>query len=151
MALKYSTGFKDAVLATGSVKSVFENGGAGFIKIYAGPVPAFADDALSGHTELVTYSDSITPANGLTLEAVPVDGAIAKLGTQIWQGTCGNTDTAAYFRYWQTGDTLGASTTLIRIQGTVGGAGADLYVASTTFTDTIVYTLDLFSLAIPDS
>jgi hypothetical protein len=147
MALQFSTGLKDAVLDTGSVKSTFDGG---FIKIYTGTPPATADAALAGNTELVKYSDS-GGAGGLNLDTAAVDGALPKAPAQTWQGTAGNTGTASFFRYWQTGDADGLSTTAVRMQGTVGGAGADLYVASTSFADTTVYTLDLFSIAIPDA
>ena len=153
MALVYSTGFKDAVLDTGSFKSTFEaGGGGGYIKIYDGAVPADADAALGGATELVVYSDNDAGEGaglGLDLEAAAVDGAISKLASQIWKGTCGATGTAAFFRFELLADDGLLSTTQVRIQGIVGGAGADLFVSSTAFTNTTVYTLDLFSISVP--
>ena len=150
MALNYSTGFKNAVLDTGSVKGTFDDG---FITIYSGTIPADADASIGAAVALVTYSDAgAAPAGGtgLDLEATAVAGAIAKAAAQVWSGTAGNTGTAAFFRYEQLADTGAASTTEIRIQGTVGGGGADLFVTSTTFTSAISYTLDMFSLSIPN-
>lgn len=150
MALSWSTGMKNALLDTGSLKSIFDDG---YIRIYSGTVPADADAALGGATELVTYSDngaSEGAGNGLDLAASAAGGAISKAAAQVWKGTAGATGTASFFRYEQTGDGGGASTTAIRIQGTVGGAGADLFVASTTFTSSVEYTLDIFSIAVPD-
>jgi hypothetical protein len=150
MALEFSTGFKDGLLDTDSLKALFDDG---YIKIYAGTMPASADAALGGATELVVYSDNGAAegaGNGLDLEAAAVDGAIYKATAQTWKGTAGATDTATFFRYEQLSDGGGLSTTELRIQGTVGGAGADLFVASTTFTNAVEYTLDLFSISIPN-
>lgn len=150
MALNYSTGFKNAVLDTGSVASTFNDG---FITIYSGAVPADADASIGAATALVTYSDNgAAPAGGtgLDLEASAVAGAISKAAAQVWKGTAGATGTASFFRYEQLSDTGAASTTEIRIQGTVGGGGADLFVTSTTFTSAVEYTLDMFSLSIPN-
>lgn len=150
MALQFSTGFKDDLLDTGSLKSIFDDG---YIKIYSGTPPASADAALSGNTELVVYSDNGAAegaGNGLDLEASASSGAISKASAQTWKGTAGASGTATFFRYEQLADTGALSTTEARIQGTVGGAGADLFVASTTFTNATEYTLDLFSISIPD-
>lgn len=149
MALQFSTGFKDAVLDTGSFKATFDDG---YIRIYDGTPPADADAALAGNTVLVTYSDNgaaIGAGNGLDLEAAAVAGAISKAAAQTWKGTAAATGTATFFRYIQSADTGASSTSEIRIQGTVGGAGADLFVSSTTFTSTVEYTLDLFSISVP--
>jgi len=45
MAFQYSTGFKNAVLDTGSLKSEFENM---VIKLYGDSIPATADAAETG-------------------------------------------------------------------------------------------------------
>ena len=149
MALEFSTGFKDAVLDTGSFKSTFDDG---YIRIYDGTPPADADAALAGNTVLVTYSDNdqgIGAGQGLDLEASAANGSISKAAAQTWKGTAAATSTATFFRYIQSADTGALSTTEIRIQGTVGGAGADLFVSSTTFTSAVEYTLDLFSITVP--
>lgn len=152
MALSFSTGFKNAILDTGSLKSTFDDG---YIKVYAASaIPADADAALVGTTLLVTYSDNdqgVGAGQGLDLEATAVDGAISKAAGQTWSGTAGATGTGLFWRYEQSTDTGGASTTEIRIQGTIGGAGADLLVQSTSFTNTTLYTLDFFSLSIPNA
>lgn len=150
MAFQYSTGFKNELLDTGSLKSIFDDG---FIAVYAGTVPANADAALGGATLLNIYSDNAqTPGvgTGLDLEATAVGGVISKASAQVWKGTASATNTATFFRFYQLGDTGALSTTEPRIQGTVGGGGADLFVTSTTYTSAVEYTLDAFSLSIPD-
>lgn len=151
MAFQYSTGFRDDLLDTGSLKSIFDDG---YIKVYAASaIPETADDALVGETLLVTYSDNdqgIGVGQGLDLEATASGGAIAKASGQTWSGTAVATGTGLFWRYEQSGDTGGASTTEKRIQGTIGGAGADIIVQSTTFTSSVLYTLDYFSISIPE-
>jgi hypothetical protein len=152
MALSYSTGFKNAVLATGSVKATFDDG---YIRVYAASaIPADADAALVGTTTLVTYSDNdqgIGAGQGLDLDTTAVNGAIAKAVGQTWSGTSVAAGTGLFWRYIRSTDTGGASTTEVRIQGTIGGAGADLLVQSTSFSNTTLYTLDFFSLSIPNA
>jgi hypothetical protein len=152
MALQFSTGFKDSLLdgvGGGAVKTMFDDG---TIRIYEGAVPADADAATSPATLIVEYSDAgqaLAGGTGLDLAAAAADGAISKDSGQTWQGDAGQTATASFFRYEQQADTQVSSATQIRIQGTVGGAGADLFVASTSFINTQTYTIDLFSISIP--
>lgn len=150
MAFQFSTGFKDNLLDTESLKSIFDDG---FITIYAGTIPASPDDGIGAAVAIVEYTDANQVAGvgtGLDLEAAAVGGAISKAAAQVWEGTAGATDTATFFRFYQLADAQsGASTTAPRIQGTVGGGGADLFVASTSFTSAVDYTLDMFSLSIP--
>jgi len=138
------------VLDTGSVKSVFDDG---YIKVYAAAaIPATADDALVGTTLLCTYSDNdqgIGAGQGLDLEASASNGAIPKASAQTWSGTAAATGQGLFWRYEQSGDTGAASTTEKRIQGTIGGSGADLIVQSTTYNASTLYTIDFFSLSIP--
>lgn len=148
MAFLYSTGFKKAICDTGSMKGTFDGG---FIKVYSAPTgaPATPDAALPGDAVLLcTFSDD-GGAGGLTLAVAAVGGSISKLSTQVWKGT-GAAGQAAFFRYVQTGDTGLLSTTNKRIQGTVGVAGADMNLASTTIVAAQEYTLDFFSLSFLD-
>jgi hypothetical protein len=131
MAISNSTGYKNAVAATGSILTV-RNGGR--LKIYSGPLPANADDALdSSNTLLVTISDNGT-GGGLQFDSTPVSGVLQKSPTQTWSGTAVASGTATFFRWEMSGDTGGASTTAIRVQGSVGLIGADLNLASTNIT-----------------
>lgn len=142
MSVKYSTAFKNAILDTESVKDVFDGG---FIKVYAGTVPADADAALGGATLLCTYSDN-SGAGGLTLAAAAVAGVITKLLSQVWSGAAAATGTGAFWRYEQAGDTGAASTSEKRIQGKVGLGGTSGTVPSLTFTSGVTYTINFFSL-----
>lgn len=141
MAFKYSTGFKNAVLDTGSVKATFSGM---VIRVYSGAVPATADAASAG-TLLVTFSDS-GGAGGLDLAAAASGGVLEKLGTQTWQGDAAADGTPTYFRAETSSDSQAESTTLKRIQGTVGVTGADLNMSSPSVTNGDTYHLDYFVL-----
>jgi len=106
MAFKFSTGFKNAVLVTGSVSGTLTDG---FINIYAGDVPADANASIGAATLLCTISDN-GGVDGLDFEAAAVDGVLSKLSSQTWKGENAATGTAAFFRYVMTGDTGGSST-----------------------------------------
>ena len=117
-----------------------------------GAVDRSLDAAIGAATLLVTYSDNdqgVGAGQGLDLDTAAADGAISKAPAQVWSGTAVASGTATFWRYVQSTDTGAATTTELRMQGTVGGAGADLFVQSTAFTSTTLYSLDYFSVTIP--
>lgn len=130
MPLIASTGYKNKVLDTGSVKSVMADG---LIHVYAstlGNIPASADDAINPavHTLLLTvYGDGVSA--GLNLGTAS-GGAIGKDPSETWAGTVLANGNAAFFRYVAVGDTGASSTTQARLQGRVGVSGAELNISS---------------------
>jgi len=135
----------------GSLKEVFMDG---VIRIYSGSAPATADAAVSG-TLLVEISVSSgtfvhgTAANGLEF-GDSASGIIAKASAETWSGVASATGTAGYFRLLGNPTDNGAlSTTLPRIQGSIGTSGADLNMTSTTITSGATYTIDTFQLTLP--
>lgn len=142
---KLSTGLRDHMLVTGSVKSGLDGG---VIRIYSGAVPADADASLGGATLLVTISNNDL-GTGITLDATASNGVAVKESTETWSGTVASTGTASFFRYSGLTDAGGLSTTERRLQGTVGTALADLLVSSTTFTATNLRQIDTFNIAMP--
>ena len=87
----------------------------GVIRVYSGAVPATADAALSGNTQLAELAFGATafaPAvNGVaTANAITQDAAIDASGT------------ATFFRVFQSGGTV------VVFQGTVALTGADLNI-----------------------
>lgn len=147
MAAKFSTGLRNAMLDTSALKTLLDDG---FIKIYAGSVPATADAALGGATLLSTLSDN-GGVDGLDFEAAAVDGVLSKASGQTWKGTNVATGTAAFYRYVTAADDGSASTTLPRIQGTIGSVSADLLMANTTLTVSEEFTLNNFYVQLPTS
>lgn len=149
MAFQFSTGLKNSVLGTGSLKAALDDG---YIKVYAGVVPAGPDEAVATATLLNTYSDAdqgVGAGQGLDFAAAPIAGALGKLSGQAWTGTAVASGTATFWRWVLAADDGTASTTAVRLQGTIGGAGADLFVQTTAFVDLTEYSIDYFSIAVP--
>ncbi len=132
-----STGFKDALLDGTDVTTMFDGGE---LRIYSGTQPASADATEGSGTLLITVDLPATNA----FAALASSGQIAKSGT--WSDPATASGTATWFRLYDSAVTTGASTTAVRMDGTVGlVTGYDLIsnvvsiVAPDTFTvDTIL-------------
>lgn len=135
MALKYSTGARNGIL-DGGLNALF-NGGA--VDFYTGSPPADADAAPTG-TLLATVS---VPADAFGAAA---NGAISKAGT--WTGSVAETGTAGWFRIRTASDAGGTSSTLARIDGTVG---VDLTLDNASLVETGSLTLGTVTLTFPAS
>jgi hypothetical protein len=129
MSIKISGALRDSLLVTGSLRSAI-NGF--YIRIYNGTPPTLPEDALSGNTLLCTITNNGT-ATGLTFESSVTDGMLLKTGSEVWSGTCVADGTATFYRLVSSSDTGASSSSAVRVQGTVGVAGADLNVTSTSF------------------
>jgi len=145
MALKASTGLRNKLLDTNPLKTIFN---LGFLEIYAGTIPADADQSIGGATLLVRISNNNT-TTGLTFASTASAGAITKNLGETWSKAAAGTGTATFWRFVAAGDTGALSTTEARIQGTIGLVGADLNVSSLSYTATTVYTIDSFALSLP--
>lgn len=143
--LKPSTGLRNGMLATGSFKSLMDGAK---LKIYAGTVPASADDALGGATLLCTISNNGT-ATGLTFDAAAVGGVLAKTPAEVWSGTNVAGGVATFYRLETAADDGSASTVFPRLQGTVGLAGADLNLSNTTLVSAAPQVIDYYTVALP--
>ena len=146
MTIKISTGLRDDMLDTGSLKTIFN---LGSIKIYSGAAPASANDAVSG-TLLCTITNN-GGGTGITFAASASSGAISKNGSETWKGTNAASGTAGYFRLVGASDDGTSSTTQPRIQGTIGTAGEDMNLSSVSLTSGAEQTIDYFSVALPAS
>lgn len=149
MALLASTGLRNKVLDTGSLKSALAGG---FIHVYASlvsDIPASADAAIdvAKHTKLLTvYGDGVSA--GLNLGTAG-SGAIGKAAGETWSGTVLATGTAAFFRFVGSADTAAASTTEPRLQGRVGVAGAELNISALALTSGNTQSINFISIALP--
>lgn len=144
MALKESTGLRNGMLVTGSLRSQLLNG---FLKIYSGTAPASADDAVTG-TLLCTISVSST-GTGITLDTTASAGTVSKAPAETWSGVNAATGTAGYFRHVGSADTGASSTTQPRLQGDVATAGAELNFTSVALTSGATQTVDYYNVALP--
>lgn len=134
----------------GSMRDIFKDG---VLRIFSGTAPATADAAITGTTlcQLTLSSGAFTPgefANGLEFSAATA-GVIGILDGETWSGTNLATGTATHFRFvGNAADTNGSSTTLPRIQGTVGTSGTDMTTANTTLTVSETTTCSSFNLTL---
>lgn len=148
MALLVSTGLKNALLGSSSLKAALADG---FIHIYScavGDIPASADDAITAsHTKLLTvYGDGT--ATGLNLGTAS-DGVIGKDAGEAWSGTILATGNAVFFRFVAAGDTAAASTTEERLQGRVGLAGAELNLSAVNLTAGNTQAINFLAISLP--
>lgn len=145
MTIKASTGLRNSVMVTGSLRAALANG---FIKIYDGTEPATADAALGGATLLCTISVA-AGGTGITLDSTAVDGVASKPTGTVWSGVNAATGTARFYRHVAPGDDGSLSTTQARVQGRISTAGADINLTSTALTSGATQTLDYYTLALP--
>ena len=136
----------------GSLKDVLKDG---VLRIYSGSQPADADTAASGTLllEISSSAGAFTAGafdNGLEFGDA-ASGAISKASSETWQDLGIAAGTAGWFRFvGNATDNGAASTTLPRIDGSVGTSGADLNMSSTTITVGATYTIDTFTLTLPE-
>ncbi|MDX9716279.1 MAG: hypothetical protein RBT67_02795 [Thauera sp.] len=145
MGIKSSTGLRNGVLSVGSVKSQLDGGE---IRIYSGTPPASADDAIGTATLLCTITNNST-GTGVTFDAAATNGVLVKTPAEVWSGVNVASGTASFYRLVTQADDGSLSTTLPRVQGDVGVAGAALNLSSTTLTSGATQTVDYYSLAQP--
>jgi hypothetical protein len=87
--------------------------------------------------------------NGLEFAAA-ANGSIAKEPAHVWKFTGVAAGTAGWFRFvGNAADAGGTSTTLPRLDGTVGTANADLNMSNVTIAIGTPVTIDTFSFTIP--
>ena len=155
MAVKYSTGVISKLFGrngvdTGSdgLRGIFLNG---VIKFYTGAQPGSADDPITG-----TFLGDVTvlglpftegsATNGLNFGA-PSLRTVAKSVTEIWQFKGAAAGTIGWFRFQANGvDNDALSTTLPRIDGSVGITSGDLRLTSVTSAVNTVITIDSFTI-----
>lgn len=145
MSIKSSTGLRNGVLATGSVKSQLDGGE---IRIYSGTPPAAADDAIGAAILLCTITNNSTGA-GLNFDTAAAGGVLVKAPAEVWSGVNVASGVASFYRFVTKADNSSLSTTLPRVQGSVGVAGAALNLSSNTLTSGATQTVDYYSLAMP--
>ena len=134
----------------GSLADIFHDG---ILRIYSGTQPTNADTAYAG-----TLLCSVTAASGAFVAGAydnglefgtAASGAISK-NAEVWSGVAAASGTAGWFRLMANAtDASGASTSLQRIDGSIGTSGADLNTSSTTITSGQTYTIDTFTITLP--
>lgn len=152
MALRLSTGLRDALLGTESFKDIMA---AGVIRVFSGVQPSSADDAEASTVllEITVSSGTFTAGsatNGLNF-GTPTSGIIAKSSSEVWSGAASTSGTAGWFRFYANDMTTGASTTAARFDGSVSTSGAQLNMSATAITAGATTTIDSFTVTMPAS
>lgn len=157
--LKLSTATRNALLNDIGLKDQLDGGK---LYLFAGPLPATADEALdlvNDHTECVVITDNGAGAP-LTFDT-PTSGVLNKAASQVWKGTVAldgaeagaGTATPTFYRFCAgTDNGRGAAnaSTGYRVQGTVGGpnSGADLQLGQATLSNGNEQAIGAFGLSI---
>lgn len=151
MSIKHNPQFANANLVTGSVKSLMDDG---FLYLFDGPIPATANEAINGGSQLVAkISVDDDGTTGLTFNATPSNGVIFKTAAEAWEGEAVATTTMTFFRFCgdPTDDGEGVGTSgQYRWQGTIGPDGTFDWIRpnpAVTIGDPIE--VDIFQYVIP--
>ena len=144
MTIKSSTGLRNHVLATGSIKSALDGL---VLKLYGGAVPVDADAAEAG-TLLATITVNNT-GTALSFAAAADAGVLAKNDAEVWSGIVTTGGTCTHYRLQAAADTNAVSNTDIRIQGSVAKIGADLNVSDNVLVAAAIQNIDYFVVALP--
>ena len=145
---KMSTGLCNALLDTGSLKSIF-SGTTAELRIYSGTVPTTADAAPATPTPIATVLEP--SAAYLNFASSASAGTIAK-GTNAWTDPAPAGGVATFYRLVLHADANDSSATAKRIQGTIGVGGSDMNVGSTTIAaSTPAFTVNTFTQSITPS
>ena len=144
MTFKTSTGLRNHMLASGSLRAALTNGK---IRILSGPAPASADAAETG--TLLCVIDKDGAGAGFTLDSVASDGVISKVPGDVLRGTNLATGVAGYYRHVGSADTGAASLTEPRIQGRIGTSGAEANFSSVNLVSGATQTADTYSVNLP--
>jgi len=150
MAVRYSTGTLNKLLGSQDIKTQFTNC---VIDIYSGAQPVTADSPAIG-TLLARVSLNAAAfaegaaTNGLNFDA-PVDAVISKAAAENWQYKGIAVGTAGWFRLRGNAvDNALSSTTLPRIDGSIGAGTGDMSLSNVNIVINSPGTIDAFSITL---
>ena len=142
--IKISTGLADAMMNDTGATAALNNAELE-LRIFSGPEPLTADAALANETLLVTIQ--VNGGGGMQF-AFANEGTIMKDIDQSWLGNVIATGTPTYYRLCPMNDDNTASTTAVRVQGSVGATG-DLKLGTTTLATGNPQSIDFYQLRLP--
>ena len=142
--IKISTGLADAMMGNVGATAAL-NAASLELRIFSGPEPLTADAALADETLLVTIQ--VNGGGGMQF-AFANEGTIMKDIDQSWLGNVIATGTPTYYRLCPMSDANTASTTAVRVQGSVGATG-DLKLGTTTLATGNPQSIDFYQLRLP--
>lgn len=153
MALKFSTGLRNALLESNSFQDIFANG---VMYLYSGTQPTDPDAAASGSLLLkVTLAGGSfahgTSTNGLNFGSASA-GVLPKSSSETWSGACTTAGTIGWFRFCANAadsEPTDADTVRKSFDGSVSSSGAQLLMSSTTVSIGDTRTVDSFNVTLP--
>lgn len=151
MALRLSTGLKNAMLGETGFKGALANG---VLRIYTGAQPASPDNAVAGTLLMeVTLNGGAfshgSPTNGLNWDD-PALGYIAKPAGDVWRGSGLAAGVAGWARFCANpADDGSSSDTLARLDMSVGVSTGDLRLSNVNIAVGAPSTVDAASLRLP--
>jgi hypothetical protein len=117
-----------------------------------GWVPAGTGTTITFGTP-VNMAGGVTALNGLLWGDV-LTGVLSKLAAQTWSGIAGATGTAGWCRFEAAVVDAGALDSLeavLRMDGAVATSGAELNLSSLSIVNTVLQTIDTFTVTLPTS
>lgn len=128
----------------------------GNLYLFAGTVPADADDALNvstTHTQVCKFTVNNDGTTGLTFDAASGPGMV-KAAAESWEATidfvgaesAASTLTPTFWRFCPAGDDGRGAASGPRLQGSAGGPFSDLPCAALTDNGTNTLTVDTFAV-----
>jgi len=155
MALRLSTGCVNALNVTDDLKTVMANG---VIYRYSGTQPVTADATETGTLlDIITVdAGAFTPGvitNGLNL-GNSVDGVLSKDSGEVWQSVglaaAGTGTAAGWFRWYANDRTMGASTSAVRIDGSIGTSSSyEMRMSNTSIVEGNTSSVSTFTVTQP--
>ena len=151
MSVQLSTGLRNGMLNATGMLTAFANG---VMYVYSGPQPLNADAAVQGTLLIkITLASGAftfgTATNGINFDA-PSSGVVAKAAAETWSGIGLANGIAGWFRLMgNPTDALGSSTSLPRMDGSVGTVGADLNLSSVNVVTSAPTTIDVWQFTLP--
>ena len=142
--IKISTGLADAMMNDTGATAALNNAELE-LRIFSGPEPLTADAALADETLLVTIQ--VNGGGGMQF-AFANEGTIMKDIDQSWLGNVIATGTPTYYRLCPMNDDNTASTTAVRVQGSVGATG-DLKLGTNQLMRGNPQGIDFYQLRLP--
>lgn len=129
----------------------------GRLYLFAGPVPADADDALdmvTAHTQIAKFTKSNDGSTGLTFTS-PAGAGMFKTPSETWEATIAfdgadsgtSTLSPTFWRFGAAGDDCRGAATGPRLQGTAGGPLTSLPCGDQTDNGANTLSVDTFVVA----
>lgn len=146
--MQLSNGIRNFLVSDGSLKGALDGS---VIRLYSGTPPASANDAVPASADELCVVSVDDTGTGITFEASSQPGLLLKTAAEVWEGTVAANGTATWFRVTTPADDASASTTLVRLQGSVAQAGGDMQITNPDLISGEPQRVDYLSIVMPSA